>query len=548
MIRSTSRSISLLMASLLCVTALSACNKGGFIDQITGDDGRDEQMLAGPRRKPMLNPQGSMVITQPSDPSQAHQLTPEMQRMAASNPFDQYNGSGAQPVIPASPAPASVPVASAAPAPVVIQETPTQNQPSAFDRWLGTWESDKAETAPASAAATATKKTGEVRKPFMGSLDAPAEITPVVPVMPITSADANTAPVPLMAAPESDGPSASFSAQPIADRDMEQTPPAPEPKIVRGLYRPSFFERLGNSLRSIGGEEPKVEEKVEGEFPTLSAVPATPVQFKEIKSEKQERMDDLSVAHSVAQEEKQALDAEPSQQAATLVAEEAPAKPEIKTLSTKTTTITVPQTPTSESKAPVIVTTKTAEAPSGNEPVLLGQMSDKKAPVATRTTTITVPQEASAVQNAAKMEPVEVKVEEKTITTESDSKPWWSGWKLNQDENKASSEAPVKIETVETMPSANAPKHLEAAEEEVVDSTKPLLTSGPAKPAYQPPASQPIVSNTPVATDTADNTASSDSTAATSGDNTLPSPQVLKTLPPSRYNTRAKDRQFYMVP
>ena len=91
-------------------------------------------------------------------------------------------------------------------------------------------------------------------------------------------------------------------------------------------------------------------------------------------------------------------------------------------------------------------------------------------------------------------------------------------------------------------------KHLEAAPEEnaINDDARPMLMTAPnaaddaahsggAMMTPPEPKAEPVnpVAPAPVSGTT---------------DSSLPSPQILKTLPPSRYDSRARDRQYYLVP
>jgi hypothetical protein len=160
---------------------------------------------------------------------------------------------------------------------------------------------------------------------IMGNDDAP-------PVVPVSEPVQKAAPEPVEAphadsvAPATDAPQKS-AAEAVA-------PPVPEanaPQDADSDEKPSWFGRMFGEKPVKAPAESGLTLGVpkDAATPALSSVPAIPTEFKEMKSQKQQDLNELQGEHDAAQQQKQLLDVEPSQQPAGMIEIPAPAVPPV---------------------------------------------------------------------------------------------------------------------------------------------------------------------------------------------------------------------------
>lgn len=460
-----------LLVSAASVMLLTACGENTFSNPFSSTKGRKEQIVDGPRRHPQLNPcfrTGPGPINTPpciaDGDGMLPQNAPQAQAAPAptaapvvNNAFDQYDAQGNQVAGSAAPfKPIDMPAAD--------PESEGEVDSSFFDRFF----TKSPDAAPQPAPAAPASSDG-ARKSFTGNPESAAP-APQVEFKPVVTEEPKAA--------------AAEFAPVTAKENVAAEESAPS--------RPSFFSRLVSPFSS--GDEAKEEPKENvGDYPALSSVPATPSEFKAVKAEKDQKIEELKMDHALAQESKQNLDAEPSQ-----------LQPQVAPL-------------------PVVVNKNpNATAPAANsEPKLLGHMSDSNV----------APAVEPVVQAAPA--PVEYAAPQEEEKTEAESTPWWKRVLGN---NTAASDS-TQPDAAPSEPVAQAP--LPQIQTEPVVSTVPEFK--PLTPQVQVPD---IVNST--ADDKAD--AAPAPAASTEG---LPDPsnlQKVKALPPSRYEGRARDRQYYLVP
>ncbi len=521
-----------LLVSVAGVMALSGCDTSNLADKITGREGRKEQMVDGPRRAPLLNPQGGAMpgnqppVNMPAAAQPAPAAAPAASAAAADNPFDQYDEHGRK-------------VASAPAKPIEMADgegdEPGTVSSGFFDRFIP----DRASDAPAAQPLDERK---QERKPFAGNVPsamgtekvapqpepivlAKSETLPAsmaAPIVPDAVQTAEFKPVPTLqnttSAPvkaESAKPAAeedtvggfvpllpsvnaAVSPPPAAASEMQVQPaqPAPEKAALASsaaddasASEPSMISRLFSSL--AGKPQPAPQGEEAEPFPELSSVPQLPKEFGKAKSDQKQQVATLKADHALAQEQKEALDAEPASFPETVAAFK-------------------PEPAEASPPPPVDVTT------SGGKTVLLGRLSDA--------------QESDQPALAAPV--AEAK---NNASTEAEAAPpapaqsFWSRLGFGGSKDEADQPSSDRI---------NAPKPAPAMITESPASTVapfvPMTQEAPAAPvSMAAPEPQPAVSNEQEQEKPAE----------------LASPEVLKdvkTLPPSRY-APPRQRQYYLA-
>lgn len=475
------RSITALLITGVAITALAGCKR---VDELYGDE-RDPQIVDGPRRPPLLNPQMMAPQSPPMVETVPAPKTPAPQMAAQNNPFDAYDDNG-NPVAPK-------------------QETsaPVQEDSTFFDRMLSRIDGSSAsENAP--------------RKSFRDNPNYSKETVPVAPVPPAPAAEPVMA-KPVVLSPVPDEEVAEEVVEPVVAPQAAPAPmmsdSAPQDIIQRddGVNGPNWFSRVvkqsfrpeesapetvksspqtqlqqpqkkteavqvvddaespdpvGWFRRMVGAKDADAQAKASGidpaaETPELSSVPTVPSEFRELKKEQSQNLDELQMDHAIAQEQKHDLDSEPSQVTATPVEEKTSEPADEKSSAPASNVVPIPtiseppQQRAEEQKnlsvppvLPVVKIEKPAVMPvpvSANETVLLGHAS--------------APVEAPSKQNAADLAVAPV-AKEYTVPAKQDegevqqsAKHWGLGDVLSsivspssqpeEEEQKEASSAPV---------------------------------------------------------------------------------------------------------
>jgi hypothetical protein len=496
-------------SALIAVTlALGACSD--IKQKITGERPRD-QMAMGARRAPMLNPQAPTPVQNPVLAARPPA------NMAYDNAFDRYDNAGNE----IAPAPSSAAWDNA------DEAGSGELSSDFFNRMI------EKSPPPAQLAAPAAAVSTQERKPLSGNPRYSKDTQEIAPLPP--------GPQSQVAPAEPEAPVAQIQPvekAPPAPQAVAEEPSAPaEPAVASG----GFFDRLGENLKQPFAKEEAAAkpsmipaEDANAPYPALASVPETPERLQAVKQEKQEKIENLQGDHLLAQHEKQELDSEPSQLAASPV-EIAPPQP------------IVPPAPPAEILPPVAPAAQAASP----EPVLLGHAAQptpvEPPPVAV---VLPVPSEQAAPEMQA--------AEEMPVATSEPAQakaPWWEQiplFKKPAPENKAeaaraiSEPQPEEQQALPVLAPQQSLAPVEQASEPLPqDSPQPLLlrsASGELLPSLRT-ADAPVA---PVVAQDAPVEAAAAPVAAASAPGGLPSPQLLQTikmLPASRYETRIKATQ-----
>lgn len=585
----TFRQLTLLITGVSSVALLAACDTMNHMrDEFTGES-RHAQRVDGGRRAPMLNP-GIMPHSAASMP--APQMAAATPAPAApsptNNPYDYYDNEG-NPVEPKE-----------------MAKAPAEGESSKsgfFNRMFGSRGNSAAQDDKA------------MRKPLPGNpasggapaaVAAPVASTSVRPLL----APQDSAPIQeeyrSESAPASDsapqaearsskpswlsrllGPSKSEPVEPAESQDApdaqephsELTPPS-EPKVIVVSEPKTVTEApvtadapdaQPSSSRSwldrmLGRPEKKLDEADRAAeaapYPSLASVPPAPQALSERKQEKSAHMDDLAMEHALAQEEKQLLDSEPSQQqpltpvdmpqdkaqtSAILnspAEEQASASSDVPVLLGHATAL--PDRMLAAEPKPVpVVSTEPAEEP-GRQRVAMPE--EKPLPPALTQSAPAMVQETPSepVQNAASAEAPAAVV---TAASEQPArKPYfWEGWHMPFSKKK---DTEKKEEEQESAPEDTASESFSPPLPEHIDAISALPQPQPAQPtpllaSPEPnsaaPASTMVPVTQPVASVAEQPQEQAQEAAPAAGPGGLPSPQMLQSvrmLPPSRYTVR----------
>jgi len=544
-----------LLVSAFGMMALAGCDTSNLADKITGAEGRKEQLVDGPRRAPLLNPQMAAPALPPAaQPVQNNAGAPAAAKPAADNPFDQYDEDGnvvaskpakplemnggeeagsvdssffdrfvpsrsetknaadapaekpvrksfgrkAQPVAPVfEPAPLAAPSPQAEAAPA---EAP-QQEPKVAPGMVASepQPSPVTESQPETIAAPVV--TPAAFRPIVAETTPPDSVTGFVPLVP--AAKSASAPAWVRHQANAAQPEQQPTKEPARSADSDGQQQA-ESAADAPASKPSFFARLASSLT---GEPKTSEEPVAEPFPELSEVPPPPAAFKQAKENHELQVKTLQEDHATAQQQKQQLDREPS------VTAPVPAPAQLEE-----------ELPRDEPRSPVAAAPDFKPAPhpasapvKPSTTVLLGRMHDGQ-PANNDDMATPSPQPAS--------QPADEPAQET-------ASPWWKRLGLNANDNQPASEAAMREEL---------PQKPQPASESQDRSVAPFVPLSP-----QPASAQPLNDAQP---QDEQESKKDESSAPAAAPAPLASPDKLrdtKTLPPSRYSP-PRERQYYLVP
>lgn len=373
-----------LLVVAACTTMLSACSRGEIINKISGEEGRQEQVIDGPRRSPQLNPKREMKVPPiPQNLPPAVQNAPAQKRLVPSIAPVQFNQHS--------------------------DHAPTKNAKTKPDRPDASLAVKSASEYFSNIFSGGKKNTKNViRKPIAGNrnIGKTPEIAHEAPVFePVAKPSLAPSPTPIMQISEEQDRSVPefkpvVKSYPVAsDMDEPLSKEVEKAKIKKVEVnkeqkkpRASFFSRLMSPITGGGDEVDSVQGK---KHPKLSSVPATPETFNKVKGDKQEQMQTLQMDHNMAQESKELLASEPSQ---------LQPEPSMKMLD------------------------KPAIAPKSGQPVLLGEVGD------------------SSIKRFEPVKPVPVKEATKPVVTKpvvtkktppaKKGDSWWSRITSRKDDSK----------------------------------------------------------------------------------------------------------------
>lgn len=560
MIKRPLTSTRMLLVTSASVLALAACSPAAIAEKFSGQEGRKAQVVDGERRSPMLNPKTVAPEPQVQAPAPAP-AAPQasLDKPANSDFFSSYDQDG-NAINPEVETAFSGDMEQA-------PKSPEPPQENLLAKWFGGQDKPKAPDAD--------------RKPFVAA----AAEKPLLESDPaMTAKQAEFAPVAAAAG------GSKYEYQPV----KVALPPEPAPMLDEP-EKPSFFSRMMAPFKAAAKEEPVaapapaapafetepvvVKTEMESDvakasakdepYPMLSSVPENPAQFKTVKAEKEQGLQQLKMDHALAQDSKQSLSAEPSQMEVAAPLAEAPPPPAAAN--------PLPMASTEPSAEPVLLGQMTegkkspaeqapavksedpkwwqrwnvmgdnhadapapAAAPVMAEPVVL-DMKKPEAPVA-EPVVIATPEEAAPAKDTFVQKAEEVQAEEPMPEPKQDNSvvSWWNNLTKRSEESEPMVVAPEPVV---------APVSLDAAAETPVQVMPPVAAPASAnEPAPFVPVPLLGAQSAPEENLPGEQ---AQAPAPASSDSALPSPEVLKkvkTLPPSRYNSRARDRQFYLVP
>lgn len=185
-------------------------------------------------------------------------------------------------------------------------QAPASSPAGAYD-YYNAFDAKGQPASPYAAAAAPTPATkaqkNTKRKPLPGNPQVSQETHVTAPVAPTSQPAPVASEVPpwaIVHAPE-DAPVDAAPAPVETKTETTETPAA----------KPTWIERVMG--KTDAQAQPRDAEQ-NAPYPELSSVPPTPTEFKSVKEEKQQRMEELQSDHMQAAQDKQALDSEPSEQ------------------------------------------------------------------------------------------------------------------------------------------------------------------------------------------------------------------------------------------
>jgi len=403
------RLLKLLLNGVPAVMLLASCDMLGIKNPLS-DDSRSRQQVVGGRHAPVLNPSAAQAAAAASQPPHAASVE--------TNPYDYYDNSGNTVAPPQGNANAgskedtvrkpmlgnpyySKETTPPAPIPPGPQSSlaPALAMPIAASATVPAFVPSPVASLPATPAAESANNPPAIT-PLLATPQPPASLTPVITPV----ADVSEAPKTLVIPPDQTLPSPAAGnretvAQPALQpkqpspppdnspnilptrpgdqsSDIEITPPvASVPPAAESPVSESKPQASGNAGSStwykpswvthwLDKHETSEQDVVQNApYPALSSIPPTPLEFTAVKNAKQQNMQDLQSEHAQAQQEKQQLDSEPSQQQP-MVPADTPTDAKISDAGAVANPVVTPsQNPPEKSSA------------AANEPVLLGHVA-----------------------------------------------------------------------------------------------------------------------------------------------------------------------------
>lgn len=452
----------LVLTSLSTTTLLSSCSYASRTwDDWTND--REEQVVAGPRRVPALNPQPAMKAPEaPSQPRpraaamgdpfvQQTEAAPKKVPTFDEDPYAYFDEDGnrlSQDELEASFDEENPKAASS------TMETPDIMKDNVFtrmfDRITGPSEVEQLRAQP--------------RKPLMDNDYAPEVEVPFEPQPALQPMTQQQPAAPVMREAEDNGwafdqatnqpdyiaePAETFTEAPEADITaplaeldrMEETEVVtlPAAEVSAPREEKSWFARMADDVEKAFTSEEEQQRAMQEDraqleempYPLLSDVPPAPQAFVTVKEEKEAQMQALQDELLLAQEQREALYNEPSSQSAMVPLDMDPVDtkenaPEAEMFLPQE----APQSlrPAAGEPATFAVMPKGSEASESGE-VLLGEISDNTAPadIKSDAAALTAQGEMPAMQMAESGQPTAASEADEALAEEG---AWWDEWNL----------------------------------------------------------------------------------------------------------------------
>ncbi len=527
----------------LAILLLGGCDMTNFMDNMTG--ARSDQQVIGGRRIPNLNPRRAV-----STKAEAASEQVKTQQQTANTPYDMYDANGNE-IVKSS-----------------KESTDAGNDTGTFSKFI-----DSNFSAPKQPAVTETKPLPLGKEITQDKFTTPAlKANDSIPQNPNTQlghkplAGNPYSPEGLMITPLTETKLTETKIEEIKTtekptekfKDIEvtnnsninlDTPKLEVPKEeikaeTKTEAKEDFFDRIGSYFTFDSKEEPK-KEAAESDYPKISSVPPKPEEFEIIKRDQQQNFNELKLEHKVAEQEKLSLESEVSGE---LPVKSSPSLTQpINTVVTEKKKEEVKQESKSSLKQPSFEE-KIIALPT---PTLDEEISKKDAPVAFIEESKPVIEQPAFYQNDTLPPVTEVKSADKPSDTllpftetksieKSEEKPSYFDNLVNSLSEEFNSKPDSKASVIENSaiiePSpalgntntSNVDNKIEINSDVKTTEILPILKVEKKEETSSPessfePASK-VIGNIP----------------------SLPSPEIIKTIPPSRYEgLRSKSNSAY---
>jgi hypothetical protein len=201
----------------------------------------------------------------------------------------------------------------------VLQKAPLVTPPLPQDYY----NNEQMDSPPPPVSEKQAMNDSHVRKPFAGDPRYSTETETIAPVPPAPELAASSETKTVATASEIPAALEPKPAPVIAGNNLApalvvspdtKSAMVEEPKSAQETPSPSLISHLSERL-SDKPEEPDVEKIKDKPYPKLSDVPERPAEFAEVKSAQEKKIKELTTEHDIAQEQREAVSAEPTEDA-----------------------------------------------------------------------------------------------------------------------------------------------------------------------------------------------------------------------------------------
>ncbi len=297
-----------LYVSVSAIMLLSGCAASTNLwESINGE--REVDYEGGGHRRPVLNPRNAAAVSPNKMPPMVTSVTPQKTEVAIDNPYDQYGASIQQQ------ADISVDKSSA------VHDADKSEDGNFFTRLFTYDEPAPEPVKPVIQETTVVPQyVAPVRKQIIGNPYIPRGAAPVVePQVKNIASEPKPQPVNVVAKSEpvkSTAPEIAKSVnssvntpvntvEPVKVNASDSSAQAPEAKPAEE----TLLGSIGSKLNFFGSGEKK---EASEPYPQISSVPEKPAEFEAVKNSQQQNLDELKSDHGAAQQEKISLDREVS--------------------------------------------------------------------------------------------------------------------------------------------------------------------------------------------------------------------------------------------
>jgi len=296
-----SRSLYIGVSAIMLLSGCTATTN--FWESITGERGVDYE--GGNRRLPALNPRNVPAPSPNKLPPMVTNVTPQKTEVAMDNPYDQYGANIQQANLSADKS--------------TVHDTSKDDDGNFFTR-LFSYDEPAAAPEPVKPLVqevVPTPAPAPLRKQIIGNPYIPRGAAPVVesqvknvaseskPQMVNVANKAEIVKTPTSEFAKSVSPNKASSIEPVKitsnDSPVQTTDTKPADETLLGS--------IGSKLNFFGSDEKKEPSEP---YPLISSVPEKPAEFEAVKNSQQQNFNELKSEHGAAQQEKISLDREVS--------------------------------------------------------------------------------------------------------------------------------------------------------------------------------------------------------------------------------------------